>query len=43
MTNSNTDNIARLTFEKGRHRLIAAGLIVAALAGAVGCVAADVL
>jgi hypothetical protein len=32
-----------LTFEKGRHRLIAAALIVAALAGAVGCVVADVL
>jgi hypothetical protein len=43
MTNTNTNNPGRLTFEKGRHRLIALALIVAAMAGAVGCVAADVL
>jgi hypothetical protein len=31
-----------LYFSKGRYRLIAAALIVLALAGAAGCVAADV-
>lgn len=36
------DDDSELAFERGRYRVVAAALIVLAVAGAVGCVVADV-